>query len=174
MTINKVKKISYIFICIIFIATFIIIKSANAEEPEGTTGGTPTQHTTTLPADAASTTPKSLPGEGIFKQIQSIAYGDNAPTEKGRLENIVGTIINIALSFVGALFVILIIYGGILWMTAGGKEEQVTKGRKYLINATIGLIIVILANIITALVINILKPAPPPADQSTQTTPPSK
>lgn len=69
------------------------------------------------------------------------------------LETRIGGIIGAALAFVGAVFMILIIYGGILWMTAGGNEDKVKKARQYIINATIGLVIVILANIIVYFII---------------------
>jgi hypothetical protein len=39
----------------------------------------------------------------------------------------------------------MIIIGGYQWMTARGNEAQVTNGRKTLINALIGLAIVILS-----------------------------
>ena len=61
----------------------------------------------------------------------------------------IATIINYILGLMGVVFAILIIYGGWEWMTAGGNEEQVTKGKKYLINSTIGLIIILSAYTIT-------------------------
>src|SRR3989339_2172736 len=35
--------------------------------------------------------------------------------------------VTLILSIVGVLFLILVIYGGITWMTAGGNEEKVKK-----------------------------------------------
>lgn len=52
------------------------------------------------------------------------------------------------LIYVSPIFAILMLYGGFLWMTAAGKEDQVTKGRKFLVNATIGLVIVLGVNVI--------------------------
>lgn len=54
----------------------------------------------------------------------------------------VGRVIGVALSFVGVLFFILIIYAGITWMTASGNEQKIAKAKEMLINSTIGLIIV--------------------------------
>ena len=39
-------------------------------------------------------------------------------------------------------------------MTAAGNEEQVGKGKKIVINATIGLVIIVLAYVITAYVLD--------------------
>lgn len=69
---------------------------------------------------------------------------------------IIGKIIQIALGFVGALFVILMIWGGISWMASTGNEEKVTKARKIMIWAVIGLAVVIAAYSITLFVIKLL------------------
>ncbi len=58
----------------------------------------------------------------------------------------------IVFSIVGILFLILTIYAGIQWMTAGGNDEQVSKARQLLRNAVIGLLIVIMSYVITTFV----------------------
>lgn len=68
----------------------------------------------------------------------------------------IGTIITAALSLVGVIFLVLTIYGGFLWMTASGKEEQVTKAKNILTMALIGLIIVLSAYAITRFVYSYL------------------
>ena len=52
---------------------------------------------------------------------------------------IVGTTI---LGIIGVVVVGMIVYGGIIWMTAAGNQEKVTKGRKMVVGAVIGLIII--------------------------------
>jgi len=66
----------------------------------------------------------------------------------------VGDMIGLVLSFIGVLFLILIIYGGISWMTAGGNEQNVEKAKTIIINAVIGLLIVIFAYTITSFIGN--------------------
>lgn len=58
---------------------------------------------------------------------------------------VVANIIRIALGFLGLVAVAIIIYGGFLWMTASGNEEKITKARKLLISAGIGLVIILSA-----------------------------
>jgi len=60
-----------------------------------------------------------------------------------------GVYIGLVLSFVGVLFLGLMIYAGILWMTAAGNDQQITKAKNLLVNATIGIIIVFAAYAIT-------------------------
>lgn len=62
----------------------------------------------------------------------------------------VGSAIGKILAFVGILFFILMIYSGILWMTARGEEAQVTKAKDLIIAAIIGLAIVLSAYAITS------------------------
>lgn len=68
----------------------------------------------------------------------------------------IGLVVNGLLGFLGILFFVLILYGGFLWMTAGGNEEQVTKARKLVTNSVIGLLIVLLAYAITLGVLNVI------------------
>ena len=66
---------------------------------------------------------------------------------------IVAGIVKVALGFVGTLFLIFIIVSGFQWMTAGGNTETITKARQRIINATIGLVIVLGAYAITTFII---------------------
>jgi len=68
------------------------------------------------------------------------------------LSSRVGVIIGAILSFVAVIFMILIIYAGILWMIARGNEQQVDKAKNLIIQAIIGLIIVLSAYIITSFI----------------------
>ena len=68
------------------------------------------------------------------------------------LQTKAGQIISVVLSFVGALFLILMIYAGILWMTAQGNDQQVTKAKSLMINAIIGMIIVFAAYALTTFI----------------------
>lgn len=68
----------------------------------------------------------------------------------------ISKIIRAVLSFLGVIFLILTIYGGFLWMTARGNEQQVEKAKTLLTAAVVGLIIVISAYAISYFVINAL------------------
>jgi NADH:ubiquinone oxidoreductase subunit 3 (subunit A) len=62
-------------------------------------------------------------------------------------------IINVMLYIVGAVSVIMIIYGGIRFATSGGNEKGAEAGRKTLIYAVVGLVVSILAYAIVNFVI---------------------
>ena len=81
------------------------------------------------------------------------AAGLGGAQQDETLTVVAGRIINQFLGFAGVIVVVLFIYGGFLWMTAGGSEEKVSKGKKYITNAVIGLIIIFAAYAITNFVV---------------------
>ncbi len=52
---------------------------------------------------------------------------------------------NYALGFVGVIAVAFIVYGGFLNITAGGDEDQASRGRKIIVQAVVGIIIILSA-----------------------------
>jgi len=94
----------------------------------------------------------------------SRAYALNLPTlpilESGQLtgpSGIIATVLTWILVLAGAIAVIYLIYGGLLYITAGGDAEKATKGRTALINAIIGIIIIALAIVIVQWVTGIIQ-----------------
>ncbi|HCC83448.1 TPA: hypothetical protein DEP96_01205 [Candidatus Uhrbacteria bacterium] len=58
------------------------------------------------------------------------------------------------LGLVGLAFFILMIYGGVLWMIAGGNETMVKKAQSILMNAFIGAVVIVAAYALTNAVLN--------------------
>ena len=54
----------------------------------------------------------------------------------------IGNIIRSLLGLAGSLTIIMMTYAGILWMTAGGKEQSVTRAKKIITWTVIGLILI--------------------------------
>jgi hypothetical protein len=57
----------------------------------------------------------------------------------------IGSVIRAFMGLLGIVAVLLILYGGFKWMTAGGNEEQVGEAKKIIISGIIGLIIILSA-----------------------------
>jgi hypothetical protein len=74
-------------------------------------------------------------------------YVNSSVTQLGNTDprKMVGTIIQIALGFLGVLAVVIILIGGFKWMTAAGNEEQIEDAKKVLMAGIIGLIIILAA-----------------------------
>lgn len=79
--------------------------------------------------------------------------GFDSATDQDTLLTTVGAFINVLLGFLGVIFLILIIYAGLLWMTAGGSEDNVKKATQILLNSVIGLVILLSAYAISQFVI---------------------
>ncbi|NQT49432.1 hypothetical protein HQ571_01930 [Candidatus Kuenenbacteria bacterium] len=65
----------------------------------------------------------------------------------------IGAALKVLTSVLGIIFLIVVVYGGITWMTAAGSPENVTKGRNMLIEGVIGLAISLSAYAITEYVV---------------------
>jgi amino acid transporter len=66
------------------------------------------------------------------------------------------TIINWALGIAFGIAVIFLIIGGFRYITAGGNEESVEKGKSSVINALIGIVIIVLSYVIVNVVANLV------------------
>lgn len=56
--------------------------------------------------------------------------------------------------FIGLAVVLVIVYAGFMWMTAGGNEEQIKKAKKLMTNAILGLAVLVSAYIITYFIVS--------------------
>lgn len=62
-------------------------------------------------------------------------------------------VINPLFAFLGVLFLLFMIYGGIKWMTAGGNSDTAGEARQLIVNAVVGLVIILASYAITRFVI---------------------
>ncbi|MSU75161.1 MAG: hypothetical protein EXS55_01460 [Candidatus Magasanikbacteria bacterium] len=69
---------------------------------------------------------------------------------------IIARIIRIALGLLGIVLLVIILYGGFLWMTAGGNEEQIGQAKKVMTNGVIGLAIILSAYSIVLFIMRML------------------
>lgn len=66
----------------------------------------------------------------------------------GSLRGLVLTIINYFLGFLGLLAVIMIIYGGVTYVTSAGNDEAVGNAKKIIMYALIGIIVILLSFVV--------------------------
>lgn len=84
--------------------------------------------------------------------------GGAAPSvaAQGTLGQNITLIINYFLGLLGLVAVGFLIYAGILMVTAGGNDEQVTKARKVIMYAVVGIVIILLSYTIVTFVTSAL------------------
>ena len=73
-------------------------------------------------------------------------------------DGIFKTIVNIMLFIVGAVAVIMLIIGGIRYVTSGGAQDQVTAAKNTIMYAIVGIIVAILAYAVVNFVVAGLAP----------------
>lgn len=98
-------------------------------------------------AEAGTLTTEDLGTEVISNTIN---LGDRD------IRTTIASIINVALGMLGIVAVVLILYGGFIWMTAGGEEEKTKKAKNLIIQGIIGMVIILSAWAIASFVLGSL------------------
>ena len=111
---------------------------------------------------------KNIAYAGTFAYLQFASFAKAFAQFGGEIPAIPGTangganqtrdsvvkVINFVLGFLALIAVVFVIVGGIRILAAGGNEENVTKGRKTIIYAIIGLVVIFFARVIVGFFTN--------------------
>lgn len=73
---------------------------------------------------------------------------------QSNIKRTIGNVIKVLLGFLGIVAVVIILYGGLIWMTARGNEENVKKAQQIIVAGAIGLAIILSAFAITQFVVS--------------------
>ena len=101
----------------------------------------------------------------IFLAFFSSIYFSQAQTNEIEVPNPLGThsvteiaarIIRYILGLVGVVALVMLIYGGLLWMTSGGRKEQIEKGKNTLVWAIFGLALIFFSYTILNFILEVL------------------
>ena len=104
-------------------------------------------------SSAVFATEESPSGGSITNSIQNFGgqvYGQDEPAHPAQ---IAATIIQILLGLLGIVFVILMIYGGVLYMTSTGEAKKVEHAKNVIVYAVIGVVIIALAYALTTFIV---------------------
>lgn len=71
----------------------------------------------------------------------------------GDIRITVARIIRVAMGLLGIIAVVIMLYGGFTWMTAGGEEEKVGEAKKMIFAGIIGLAIILSAYALASFII---------------------
>lgn len=71
----------------------------------------------------------------------------------GCIPQIIGQLVNALLGIFGALFLVLIMYGGVQYMLSQGDESKVKSAKQTIVNAVIGMIVVAVSYAIASYVV---------------------
>ncbi len=98
-------------------------------------------------ANSISTGVNDIAGTIGLKEDQAGVEGAKVKTMK---------IVQIVISYLGIVMMILVLYGGFVWMTAAGSEDRVKKAKEIITAAVIGVLIVVFAYAIVSVVFKIV------------------
>ena len=97
------------------------------------------------------------------------ARADSMPTELIGPEGVFTRITNVVLYIVGAISVIMLVWGGVRYIISGGDSKKITDAKNTILYAIIGLIIAVLAFAIVNFVLNAIgsvTTTPPPSENA--------
>lgn len=83
-------------------------------------------------------------GGGLAIPTGDVKISSSIAQDRSFAENVT-TMVNYFIGFLGFLATIAFVYAGILWVLSGGSEEMITKAKKIMIYAGLGLIVVMLS-----------------------------
>ena len=109
---------------------------------------------------------------GTYNAQRNIYEQKTAP-DLNCVEQMLVNIAQIILGISGAIALLMFIYGGFLWLTAGGNSSRVQQGTKIMIGTVIGLVIIFAANLAVTTVRNVLVGQGLGTSQSTTESAPS-
>ncbi len=69
------------------------------------------------------------------------------------IRTLIARIIYVFLGVLGTILLVIILYAGFLWMTAGGDDDKITQAKTWIKNGVIGLIIILCSYAITYFVV---------------------
>jgi hypothetical protein len=97
---------------------------------------------------------------GVNESIGNVTSGAQgttcagASTANGSIDNTISLFLNLFSAIVGIIAVVMIIVGGVKYITSGGSSEKTTSAKDTILFAIVGLIVVALAQIIVKFVLN--------------------
>lgn len=91
-----------------------------------------------------------------FERTRDVAGGTVDP-----LEVVIGRIIKWVMGLIGVILVALFVYGGVVYATSAGNEDRIETGKKVMMYAIIGIVIIALAFVLTDYIIKALFPETP-------------
>jgi len=105
---------------------------------------------------------QSQGSEGVQRTGGSVELSNPLGQEMKYPQVIIGQALNAVLGVVGSLALIIMIYGGLMWMTSAGNEQRVKTGRDTLIWATLGLVVIFMSYALVYFVLKALGLTAPP------------
>jgi hypothetical protein len=113
------------------------------------------------PGDEFCPAPKFCYINGLCVPAPEAEAREGSLRGAGSIFEVIAIVLKWLLTLAGVIATVFLILGGYQYITAGGNEEQSEKGKQTLINAVIGIVIVLLSMTIITIVTNTLSSTGP-------------
>lgn len=96
---------------------------------------------------------------GLFALPTIVGAAGDVPTASSlglgsaTLSGLITGILGVVFSFLGIIAVLIILWGGFIWMTAAGEPDKVDKAKKLIYAGIIGLVVIFAAYAIASFVL---------------------
>ena len=87
---------------------------------------------------------------------EGLAYGTFSGLGTRDVREVIFLIINVILGFLSIIAILLILWGGFKWMTAGGAEDQIEEAKKIIIAGVVGMAVIFTSYAIATFVVRSL------------------
>ena len=84
------------------------------------------------------------------------ALPENSGLPETDLPSFIGTIIQWILGIIGVILIALFVYGGFTYATSAGSQDKIDTGKKIMMYAIIGIVIIVIAFVLTDYIISAL------------------
>jgi hypothetical protein len=89
----------------------------------------------------------------VFAQVSIDFPSSFAGFSSQDLKTTIENIVRIVLGFIGFIFLLLLLYAGFIWMTSGGDEKKITRAKKMIVSAVIGLLVTLSSYAIASFIV---------------------
>ncbi len=92
-----------------------------------------------------STMIPAVHAQGFISPTDNPSAVSTATQGQGSFRQLALTIVNFFLTFLGLIAVVMLIYGGFLYISAAGNQEHIEKAKKIILYAVVGIIVILLS-----------------------------
>ena len=87
----------------------------------------------------------ALPALALTGSDIGLDYGTYTGLGTKDLRAGIMSIVNVLLGFLGIIAIVIVLYGGFVWMTSGGSPEKIKSARMTLVWAVLGMAVIFLS-----------------------------
>ncbi len=87
---------------------------------------------------------------------EGLNYGTFSGLGTRDVREVIFLVINVILGFLSIIAILLILWGGFKWMTAGGAEDQIEEAKKIIIAGVVGMAVIFTSYAIATFVVRSL------------------